>query len=131
MNKKSKILLALTLIVIIVISSTFVYIQFTKEEKHEEKPKDVKEIDDRINPLTNQGLILEVQRIRHRGLLDKIIRFGNDWKQKPEFYFISMIDNTEYISKDVMAAGAESKILFNTWDTILQENKEKLCNFNH
>ena len=123
MNKKSKILLALTLIVIIVISSTFVYIQFSKEEKHEEKPKDVKEIDDRINPLTNQGLILEVQRIRHRGLLDKIIRFGNDWKQKPEFYFISMIDNTEYISKDVMAAGAESEILFNTWDTILQENK--------
>ena len=68
-------------------------------------------------------MILEVQRIRHKGLLDKIIKIGNSWKQKPSFYFISNIDGLEYVSKDVEAAGAESEILFNTWDTILQENK--------
>ncbi|MCJ7571306.1 MAG: hypothetical protein MUO82_05470, partial [Candidatus Thermoplasmatota archaeon] len=124
MNKKNKtILLALAILTIIILSSTFVYIQYTKEEKHEEEPENIKVIDNRISPLTNQGLILEILRIRHRGLLDKIIKTGNSWKQKPSFYFISNIDDTEYISKDVVAAGAESEILFNTWDTILQENK--------
>jgi hypothetical protein len=124
MNKKNKtILLALTITILIIITSTFVYIQYTNEEKQEEEPDDTKTIDDRINPLSNQGLILEIQRIRHRGLLDKIIKFGNSWKQKPSFYFISKIDKTEYVSKDVVAAGAESEILFNTWDTILRENK--------
>lgn len=124
MNKKNKtLLLGLIITAIIIISSTFVFIQYTKEENHEEEKEDIKEIDNRINPLTNQGLILEVQRIRHRGLLSQIIKIGNEWKQKPKFYFISNIDNTEYVSKDVVAAGAESEILFNTWDTFLQENK--------
>ena len=124
MNKKHKtIILDLAIIAIIIISSTFVYLQYTSEEKYQEPPKDIKTIDDRISPLTNLGLILEVQRIRHKGLLDKIIKIGNSWKQKPSFYFISNIDGLEYVSKDVEAAGAESEILFNTWDTILQENK--------
>ncbi len=124
MNKKNKTaLLSLAILAILIISSTFIYIQFTKKEKYEEKPEDIKKIDDRINPLTNQGLILEVLRIRHRGLLEKILKIGNSWKQKPSFYFISNIDDTEYVSKDVEAAGAESEILFNTWDTIVQENK--------
>ncbi len=124
MNKKDKtILLALAIIAILMASSTFVYLQYTSKEKYQELPKDIKTIDDRISPLTNLGLILEVQRIRHKGLLDKIIKIGNSWKQKPSFYFISNIDGLEYVSKDVEAAGAESEILFNTWDTILQENK--------
>jgi hypothetical protein len=124
MNKKNKtIVLALAIIIIIIVSSTFIYIQYTKEEKHPEQPEDITTIDDRISPLVNQGLILEIQRIRNRGLLDKIIKIGNSWKQKPSFYFISNIDGLEYVSKDVEAAGAESEILFNTWDTILQENK--------
>ena len=124
MNKKNqKILLVLMIIAILIISSTFIYLHYTTEEKHKEVPEEIKKIDDRINPLTNQGLILEIERIRHRGLIDKIVKIGNSWKQKPSFYFISNIDNTEYVSKDVEAAGAESEILFNTWDTILQENK--------
>ena len=74
MNKKNKtLLLGLIITAIIIISSTFVFIQYTKEENHEEEKEDIKEIDNRINPLTNQGLILEVQRIRHRGLLSQII----------------------------------------------------------
>ena len=124
MNKKNqKILLVLMIIAILIISSTFIYLHYTTEEKHKEVPEEIKKIDDRINPLTNQGLILEIERIRHRGLIEKIVKIGNSWKQKPSFYFISNIDNTEYVSKDVEAAGAESEILFNTWDTILQENK--------
>jgi len=124
MNKKNKTtLLALAILTILIISSTFIYIQYTKKDKHEEEQETIKEIDNRINPLTNQGLILEVERIRHRGLLEKILKIGNSWKQKPSFYFISNIDDTEYISKDIEAAGAENEMLFNTWDTFLQENK--------
>ncbi len=119
-----KIIVAVIVVAIIILSSTIVYISINEDEvkKDTEKEEEII-IDDRISPLVNQGLILEVQRIRHRGLLEEITKRGAGWKEKPEFYFISNIDETEYVSKDVSAAGAESEILFNTWDTFFQENK--------
>lgn len=72
-------------------------------------------IDDRISPLTNQGLILEINRIRHRGLLEKIMKRGSSWKVKPDFNIIIEIDGLKLLSKD------ESDVIFNKWDTILQD----------
>ncbi|MBS3778085.1 MAG: hypothetical protein KGY50_02190, partial [Candidatus Thermoplasmatota archaeon] len=79
--------------------------------------------DDRIAPYENQGVILEVLRIRHRGLLDRLLTQGNDWKKKPEFYFITNMDGMEYVSKDVEQHGQVTEVLFNTWDSMFQENK--------
>jgi len=90
-----------------------------------EEIETVKEIDNRISPLTNQGLNFEVLRIRHRGLLEEILQRGTSWKNKPQFYFITNIDGVEFISKDVKAPGGESEELFTTWDTIFQERKVK------
>ncbi len=80
-------------------------------------------IDDRISPYENQAVILEVLRIRHRGLLEKLLQPGRFWKTTPLFYFISEIDGMEYISKDVEQHRTVTEVLFNTWDTIFQENK--------
>ena len=80
-------------------------------------------IDDRISPLENQGVVLEVLRIRHRGLLEKLITLGNSWKNTPSFYFITNMDGLEYASKDVTQHGRTTEVLFNTWDTMVQENK--------
>jgi hypothetical protein len=82
-------------------------------------------VDDRISPYENQALILEVLRIRHRGLLDELLGIlpSLSWRIKPEFYFISEMDGVEYVSKDVEQHGRTDEILFNTWDTMFQERK--------
>ena len=72
--------------------------------------------DNRISPTENQGLVLEVKRIRHRGLLDLMLKPGTAWKNKPMFYFISEMDGLKYVYADDVG-------LFNTWDTIFQESK--------
>jgi hypothetical protein len=80
-------------------------------------------IDDRISPLENQGVVLEILRIRDRTLIDKLLKPGKSWETKPTFYFISNIDGLEYTSKDVTQHGRTTEVMFNTWDTMFQENK--------
>lgn len=80
-------------------------------------------VEDRISPYENQAVILEVLRIRHRGLLEKLIKPGISWIMKPQFYFISTMDGMEYVSKDVEQHRQVTEVLFNTWDSIFQENK--------
>lgn len=123
---KQKIIIGVSLLIVVclVVSSVFVYVQFFGEEKETitEGPVE-KKIDDRISPYTNQGLILEINRIRHRGLLEKLLKIGTSWREKPSFYFISNMDDLEYVSKDVEALGSSSETLFNMWDTMFHENK--------
>ena len=114
----------LILVTLLIISSVFIYYEYIAEKQIiQEKTEEPKIIDDRISPLENQGLVLEVLRIRHRGLLEKIITFGNSWKNTPTFYFITNMDGLEYASKDVTQHGRTAEILFNPWDTMSQENK--------
>ena len=80
-------------------------------------------VDDRISPYENQAVILEVLRIRHRGLLEKLLKSGNSWKTKPMFHFISNIDGMEYVTKDVEQHRQVTEVLFNTWDAMFQERK--------
>ena len=125
---KQKLIIGVTLIIVacLVISSIYVYYEFfsKEDEEVEQEPVDVSEYDlNAISPYTNQGLILEIYRIRHRGLLDTIMQRGNAWKTKPSFYFITNIDDQEYISKDIWSRKGVTETLFDTWDTIFQENK--------
>ena len=127
-NKKSKkrllTIIALILVILFIISSVVIYYRyFAEKEIVQEKKEESMIIDDRISPLENQGVVLEVLRIRHRGLLGKLITPGNSWKNVPSFYFITNMDGLEYISKDVTQHGRTTEVLFNTWDTISQENK--------
>jgi hypothetical protein len=124
---KQKLMVGGTLIIVVclIISGIFVAEFFAgqqeiiEEEPEEESPYDLNS----ISPLTNQGLILEVNRIRHRGLLDKLMQRGTSWKDKPSFYFISNIDGLEYVSKDVTSRKGVTETFFTTWDNMFQENK--------
>jgi hypothetical protein len=115
---------AVLFVIFFILSAFFVYygyfLESTQVQGTSEEPTSV---DDRISPLEAQGLVLEVLRIRHRGLLEKLLKPGNSWKTKPSFYFISNMDGLEYISKDVVQHGRGAEVLFNTWDTMFQENK--------
>jgi len=128
LRQKQRFLIGLTLVVIaiILLASITVYYAFILEEDTRQEPEpSIGDLWDTsmISPLENQGVIFEILRIRHRGLLDTILNGGRSWKSKPQFYFITNMDNLEYISKDVHAATGESEELFNTWDTMFQENK--------
>jgi hypothetical protein len=125
---RQKLLLGITLIIVacIVGASTLIYLGFFEEEETIEPELTEQVLYDlnAISPYVNQALILEISRIRHRGLCDTIMQRGGSWKNKPMFYFISNIDDQEYVSKDVAAAGgAATETFFTTWDTMFQENK--------
>ena len=125
MNKNSKqrvtVGIALIVVVLLVASGVFVYYNYYKKETKEETPVTV--IDNRISPLENQGLVLEVLRIRHRGYDKELMSKGSAWKSKPSFYFIAEIDGLAFKSKDVGQLKWMHEILFNTWDTMFMENK--------
>ena len=106
---------------LIIIGAYFLF-YFNQIEEVEE-PEPLPELDDRISPLTNQGIIFEVNRIRHRGLFDIIMKPGIRWKQKPVFYFNCTIDGIYFNSRDVESANLANDEPFNTWDTQFLNHK--------
>jgi hypothetical protein len=128
MNKSinnNKLILGFAILLIIIVLGAAIYLfYFNEQEKIIEETDTTFEIDDRISPDLNQGITVEIDRIRHRGIIDKMLIRGSSWKNKPLFYYISEIDGLEYISKDVHApGGADNEFLFNDWDTMAQDNR--------
>jgi len=128
MNKNTKRMLlagiALIIVFILVACSVFVYYGFYEKENKVVDEEVKEKIDDRISPLCTQGLIIEINRIRCRGIVDVLMKKGTSWRETPQFYYIAKIDDVEQISKDVAAtAGAKNEQLFNTWDAMFMENK--------
>ena len=119
LNKKNSIILiSILIITCLVFSSLFAYLEFFTEEKISLEDETIEyELDNRISPLTNQGLILDINRIRHRGLLDNIMKIGISWKNQPSFYVVTDIDGLKYSSYE------EFGFTYDVWDTFLQENR--------
>jgi hypothetical protein len=114
----------ISVIIVILLIAVGVGLYLFLQEEPEEEIVDVGfEIDDQISPLVNQGLVLEVLRVRHRGIRELLQTRGNAWKTPPTFYFISTMDGLEYISKDVAQHAESTEVFFNTWDSMFQENK--------
>ncbi len=124
-RRKQKIMIGVSLLVIacLLVSGTYVYFEYYMAKEETPPQQTAVEIDDQISPLENQGVVLEILRMRHRGLMEKLLKPGKSWENKPSFYFISNIDGLEYISKDVTQHGRTTEVLFNKWDTIFEENK--------
>jgi len=114
-NNSKKYIIAFFVGLFLLIFIILLFVYFPNLEKEKNFTNEINVLDDRISPLTNQGLILEVNRIRHRGLLDKIIKKGNDWKTKPDFYLVIEIDGLKISSED------EADVIFNDWDTMFQD----------
>lgn len=124
-RRKQKIIIGVSLLVIacLLVSGTYVYFEYYATKKVTPPQQTSFTIDDQISPLENQGVVLEILRIRDRTLIDKLLKPGKSWENKPSFYFISNIDGLEYTSKDVTQHGRTTEVMFNTWDTMFQENK--------
>jgi hypothetical protein len=125
---------AIAVVVILLISGLYVYLEYYHKEAEVVEVAEI-EIDERVSPLTDQAVFFEINRIRRKGIIDhmensgsRIInnilqriksrskdiylmldgyRPGIGWRKKPIFNFIAILDGFEYIApKD-----------FNTWDT--------------
>jgi len=111
------------IIICLITSSTIIYFNINKKEINTNENNNKKTegentkivTDDRISPLTNQGLTLEINRIRHKGLLNEIIKTGISWRNKPSFYVITEIDGLKHSSHE------ETSSIYNTWDTITHD----------
>ncbi|OYT28538.1 hypothetical protein B6U98_04575, partial [Thermoplasmatales archaeon ex4572_165] len=147
-NKKHMYVLIAIGLVLIVGTSAFLYILTTRDEDkgdetgleskipitqlltktydqmgYEGLLDDIEIVNESISPYENQAVILEVLRIRHRGLLDTLLTQGNAWKEKPTFYFKTNMDGMEYISKDIEQHGNVAEVKYETWDGMFQETK--------
>jgi len=126
-NKKSKSRIlagvALLVVALLIISSVFVYYEYFAEEEIQVKKEEPEILDDRISPSENQGVVIEVLRIRYRGLYDRLTNPRLNWKTKPTFYFVTNMDGYEYASNHVGQHGRYEEINFNTWDTMFMERK--------
>ncbi|HIH00215.1 MAG TPA: hypothetical protein HA258_06475 [Thermoplasmata archaeon] len=124
-RRKQKIMIGVSLLVVacLLVSGTYVYIEYYLTEKETPPQQTTITIDDRISPLENQGVVLEILRMRNRGIIDKLLKPGNSWENKPNFYFVSNMDGLEYVSKDVTQHGRTTEVFFNAWDTMFEENK--------
>jgi hypothetical protein len=128
MKKKNNFMVSAAILVTLIIVLSGVYygvVYFGEEPKQKDDTKtDIPVIDDRISPGGNQALIVEINRIRHRGIVDAMLDFGIRLPNPPSFYYSCTRDGNTFVSKDVSAAGgASSETLFTTWDTMFQENR--------
>jgi hypothetical protein len=123
-KKNNNMLVGITILVvaILILSAVFAYYILEEPEDDEEK-EDIIVYEDSISPLENQAFILEMKRIRHRGMHNKLLERSPAWRTKPLFYYIVELDGLEYNSKDLGKAAKKNELLFNTWDSMFQENK--------
>lgn len=82
-------------------------------EKEEEKI-----IDDRISPMENQALFVQILRIRNRDLMNRMLTYGSSWKETPSFYYTVKVDDEMVNSKGYVGETG----VYTTWDTIGYES---------
>ena len=126
MNTKNKQTTAAALIIVVflILVGIFAYFEYFEQEEVIEETEPLKEIDDRISPYTNQGITIEILRMRHRGLTDLLLKFGTKWKNEPTFYWITDVDGKLCDTSQIEAsAGMGGSGTFTDWDTITKESR--------
>lgn len=126
-QKKHKYWLGVAILVLLAIVLVVVFYGmdfFGRQQKTTEPQDTIPIIDDQISPGGDQALLVEINRIRHRGIIEAMLDSGPRLASPPSFYYSCTRDGNTFVSKDVSAAGgASSEQLFITWDTICQENR--------
>jgi hypothetical protein len=109
----NKSIFIILIFVIILILFLIISIELSSNDENKQQPKEnnTKELlTDKISPLENQGLILEIYRMRNRMILDKVLNIGFSWRVNPKNYVNINIDNLDYPEK-----------IITKWDTIYNE----------
>jgi hypothetical protein len=107
---------------LLVFAASYYIFIISNEQKERSEEGPIKTYDNRISPDINQGLTVEVLRIRNRGLLERMLVLGTSWKKTPSFYWIIDVDGKTSNSLGYIGLGSSGA--FNTWDTMGLETKQ-------
>ena len=80
----------MTVLIVVILIALGIYLYFeyfTEEEKIKEENEIIKEIDDRISPLTPPAVNFEIQRIRKHGIEEVMRKKGTSWRKQPSFSY--------------------------------------------
>ena len=149
MNKKKILPIIAIIVAISIIFASYVYL--VEDEKKAEVEPPIKEIDDRISPLTQQAVHIKIQRIRRKGaIIDQMmndipgVQFarklpikdsftlkaveslfpGRGWDEKPIFNFKVLFDDEEF-SGPVDYKAWDTKYIHNTQYKLTEEWNEE------
>lgn len=128
-NGKIMMYISIGICIFFIVGTLSYFIFFNKPVETLEEEQEIV-IDDQISPYTNQGLTVQIHRIRHRGLLEDMmgdalngwVSFDRDWKQKPRFYYTTRVDAKESTSEGSIGVDGE---MFHVWDTEGMECRDK------
>jgi len=124
-KQNMKIIGVVFIMVVLLISSIFVYYEYYYKTKTIAEQPTSQIIDNRVSPLISQSLNVEILRIRNRGLMDKMLKIGGlDWKKLPSFYWKVIVDGKE--DNSLGSVGLGSSGVYNMWDTM---GLEARCGF--
>ena len=103
--------------IIFVFTLGFFYMGFFNSKESNEEPEE--QIDDRISPLTSQGLSVQINLLRRRGLEEEMRKFGLTVPKPNPYYLVVTIDGKEYNGKYIDAAQGKGSGLITEWFTNL------------
>lgn len=122
-NKFMKVV-SVVIVVSLLLGLSTVFLVQEEKDTDEKKVSEEIQIDDRVSPFLNQGLVVEINRIRNRLLMEKMLTFGTDWKQPPTFFWTAIVDGKEHATNEICSAGGvEGSGAFTEWDTFGKESK--------
>jgi len=113
MSKITRGLIIFIVIIGVVFLGAFVYLEFFSGEESIPDEEDDKVLIDEVSPYTNQGLHVEILRIRNRVLMDKMLVYGLSWREAPRFYYIVFVDGKEGNVKDCIGFNG----VYEMWDS--------------
>jgi hypothetical protein len=116
------------ILILLVTSLTIFYLSFGNENIDLIDYNQIKEINNiynsSISPLTNQGIIIEINRIRNREFMNTIKNSIVKWKIKPAYYYTIEIDGENYLkNKKLNYLSGIGDNIITEWDTFFQEKR--------
>jgi hypothetical protein len=106
LDKKKKIIVGIAFLLVIIMLGFSYYMFFYQEPPPKERGEN-EVVDDTISPPeVQQAVSLEIHRIHKKGIEKLMRKVGNSWKKNPNYHFVAVIDDEEWIGTDI-----------NSWDT--------------
>jgi len=112
-------IVTIAVVAVLVCVSLFAFFALNKQPiKDSIEKEEPVAIDQNISPYTNQGIMIEVLRIRNRGLLDKMMQVGRSWRDPPSFYWKIFVDGKECDPQGNLGYTG----IYTMWDTFGKES---------
>lgn len=109
-------LLGIFIVAAIVLAAAII-VFYMDDEGAEEHDEEDDGTDGRISPYTNQGVFLQIDRLRRRGLEEQMRTYGRKIPEPNPYYFIITVDGESFNSSTLTTAQGSGSGLLTAWDS--------------